>query len=280
MAFLRVIEVFPPQFPISPEETGSIGLEDKTERFVEGVRSIRELADVFLVASLKDPRILKLSTIEAARMLQDRLRVDAAPVIIVRDMNKPLFLSTVLTGLSLGFGSIMLAWGDKYPPSAGATNIHDFSNLGEAIGEASSMRSRARVSTKFFAPIDISRLGQDKGDALAKSRLRAGADYLLAQPPSLDSDTLDQQVLGLEKSGVKDKVLLNVFPFRDSKDLDYCERYFGWKFPKQFRELAASGESALLNEARNVIRRLREEGFPGLYVSTRGNPSIARSLLS
>ncbi|MDA4119273.1 MAG: hypothetical protein OK436_01675, partial [Thaumarchaeota archaeon] len=114
----------------------------------------------------------------------------------------------------------------------------------------------------------------------AKSRLRAGADYLLAQPPSLDSDTLDRQVLGLERSGIKDKVLLNVFPFKDSKDLEYCERYFGWKFPKHFRELAASGESALLNEARNVVRRLRNEGFPGFYVSTRGNPSIARSLLS
>ncbi|MDA4119308.1 MAG: hypothetical protein OK436_01855, partial [Thaumarchaeota archaeon] len=179
---------------------GSIGLEDKTERFVEEVRSIRDLADVFLVASLKDPQTLKLSTTEAARLLQDRLRVETAPVIVVRDMNKPLFLSTVLTGMSLDFGSMMLAWGDKYPPNAGATNIRDFSNLGEAIAEASSMRRRARAPTRFFAPVDISRLGQEEGDALAKSRLRAGADYLLAQPPSLDSDTLDRQVLGLEKS--------------------------------------------------------------------------------
>ncbi|HEY6282711.1 MAG TPA: hypothetical protein VIW22_02175, partial [Nitrososphaerales archaeon] len=248
MPFLRVIEVFPPLFPISPNDNGSIGLEDKTERFIEGVRSIRDLVDVFLVASLKDPRILKLSTTEAARLLQDRLRVEAAPVIVVRDMSKPLFLSTVLTGMSLGFGSMMLAWGDNYPSSAGATNIRDFSNLGEAIGEASSMRSRARAPTKFFAPVDISRLGQEKGEALAKSRLRAGADYLLAQPPCLDSETLDRQVLGLEKSGIKDKVFLNVFPFKDSKDLEYCERYFGWKFPKHFREVAASGEVALLNE--------------------------------
>ena len=280
MSFLRVIEVFPPLFPISPKENGGIGLENETERFVEGAHSIRDLADIFLVANLKNPQLLKLSTVEAARILQDRLRVDAAPVIVVRDMNRPLFLSTILTGMSLGFGSIMLAWGDSHPPSAGATNVRDFSNLGQAIGEASSIRNRARAPTKFFAPVDISRFGQDKGDALAISRLSAGADYLLAQPPSLDSDTLDQQAQQLEKSGIKDKVLLNVFPFKDSKDLAYCERYFGWKFPKQFVELAASGESALLNEARKVARRLRHEGFPGLYVSTRGNPSIARSLLS
>jgi 5,10-methylenetetrahydrofolate reductase len=280
MAFLRVVEVFPPLFPISHKENGSIGLEEKTERFVEEVRSIRDLADVFLVASLKNPEILKLSTSEAARLLQDRLRVQAAPVIVVRDMNRLQFLSTVLTGISLDFGSMMFAWGDNYPASAGATNVRDFSNLGEAIGEAGSIRNRARASTRFFAPVDVDRLGQEKGEALAKSRLIAGADYLLAQPPCFDSDTLDRLVSGLEKSGIKDKVLLNVFPFKDSKDLDYCEKYFGWKFPKHFRELAVSGESALLREERDVVRRLRNEGFPGLYVSTRGNPSVARSLLS
>jgi len=123
-------------------------------------------------------------------------------------------------------------------------------------------------------------LGQEKGDAQAKSRLEAGADYLLAQPPTFDSDTLDKHLSRLEKSGIRDKVLLNVFPFKDSKDLDYCERYFGWKFPGHFRELAESGESALLKEQRNVVRRLRNGGFPGFYVSTRGNPSVARSLLS
>ena len=281
MSFLRVLEVFPPLFPAHTDENGSIGLEDKTERFVEGVRSIRDLGDVFLVASLKDPRILKLSTTEAARLLQDRLRVETSPVIIVRDMSKTLFLSTVLTGISLGFGSMMLAWGDN-PSREGArtTKISDFSNLGQAIMEASSIRSRARAPTKFFAPVDLSRLGQKQGEALAKSRLSAGADYLLAQPPCLDSDTLDRQVLGLEKSGIKDRVILNVFPFKDSKDLDYCEKYFGWKFPKHFREVAEFGESALLNEAMKVVARIRQEGFPGLYVSTRGNPSIARTLLS
>jgi 5,10-methylenetetrahydrofolate reductase len=280
MAFLRIVEVFPPLFPISPKENGSIGLEEKTERFIEGVRSIRDLADVFVVASVKNPELLKLSTIEAARLLQDRLRVNAAPVIVVRDMNRLQFLSTVLTGISLDFGSMMIAWGDRYPASASATNVRDFSNLGDAIGEAGSIRNRARAPTKFFAPVDIDRLGQEKGDALAKSRIRAGADYLLAQPPSFDSETLDRHVSRLENSGIKDKVILNVFPFKDGKDLAYCERYFGWKFPKHFRELAASGESALLKEERNVVRRLRDEGFPGLYVSTRGNPSIARSLLS
>ncbi|MDA4127210.1 MAG: methylenetetrahydrofolate reductase [Thaumarchaeota archaeon] len=280
MALLRVVEVFPPLFPISPKEHGSIGLEEKTERFVEGVRSIRELADVFLVASVKNPQLLKLSTIEAARLLRDRLRVEAAPVIVVRDMNRLQFLSSVLTGISLDFEWMMIAWGDNYSVSAGASNVRDFSSLSEAIREAGSIRSRARASTRFFAPVDMDLLGQEKGDALAKSRLRAGADYLLAQPPSFDSETLDRHVSRLEKSGIKDKVLLNVFPFKDSKDLDYCQRYFGWKFPKHFRELAASGEPALFEEERNVVRRLRKEGFPGLYVSTRGNPSIARSLFS
>ncbi len=280
MAFLRVIEVFPPLFPISPKDKGSIGLEEKTERFVEEVRSIRDLADVFLVASVKNPQLLKLSTVEAARMLEERLRVEAAPVIVVRDNNKVQFLSTVLTGISIGLGSMMIAWGDKYPASAGSTNVRDYSSLSESIRDASSIRTRARGSTRFFAPMDIGLMGNSKGKALAKSRLEAGADLLLAQPPTIDSAALDMQTSRLEESGMKNKVLLNVFPFKDSQDLDYCEKYFGWRFPERFRDLAEAGESALLNEERNVIRRLRNEGFPGLYVSTRGNPSIARSLLS
>jgi 5,10-methylenetetrahydrofolate reductase len=280
LGFLRVVEVFPPLFPVSAEENGSIGLEEKVERFLEGVRSIRDLADVFLVASVKNPKQMRLSTIEAARLLQDRLRVEAAPVIVVRDMNRLHFLSTVLTALSLEFEGMMIAWGDKYPADSNVSNVGDFSKLSEAIGEAHSIRNRARASTNIFAPVDTARLDQEKGDDLAESRLNAGADYLLAQPPSFDSDTLDQQVSRLEKSGIKDRVLLNVFPFRDSRDLDYCEKYFGWKFPARFRKLAESGESALLGEERNVVRRLRNEGFPGFYVSTRGNPSIARSLLS
>jgi 5,10-methylenetetrahydrofolate reductase len=280
MGFLRIVEVFPPMFRASPKENGSIGLEEKTERFIEGVRSIRDLADVFLVASVKNPEFLKLSTIEAARLLRDRLRVEAAPVIVVRDMNRLQFLSSVLTGMSLDFGSMMIAWGDNYPDNAGTTNVRDFSDLSDAIREADSIRSRARASTKFFAPLDLQLPSDGKGETLAKSRLSAGADYLLAQPPSFDSDTLDQHLSQLEKLGIRDRVILNVFPFRDSKDLDYCERYFGWMFPTHFREVAASGESALLHEERKVVRRLRDEKFPGLYVSTRGNPSVARSLLS
>jgi 5,10-methylenetetrahydrofolate reductase len=238
------------------------------------------LADVFLVASVKMPELLKVSTIEAARLLHERLNVQAAPVIVIRDMNKLQFLSTILTGISLDFGSMMIAWGDKYPPSANVSNVRDFSDLSEAMRDSNSIRNRARAPTKFFAPVDIDRLGQGKGEALAKSRLQAGADYLLAQPPSFDSDTLDEHLSRLEKIGIKDKVLPNVFPFKDGKDLDYCEKYFGWKFPRRFKELAESGESALLKEERNVVRRLRNEGFPGFYVSTRGNPSVARNLLS
>jgi 5,10-methylenetetrahydrofolate reductase len=280
MGFLRIVEVFPPMFPVSPNENGSIGLEEKTERFVEGVRSIRDLADIFLIASVKNPDFLKLSTIEAARLLRDRLRVEAVPVIVVRDMNRLQFLSSILTGMSVDFGAMMIAWGDNYPASAKTTNVRDFSELSEAIREADTIRSRARSSTKFFAPVNLQLPSEDEGETLGKSRLGAGADYLLAQPPSFDSDTLDQHVSRMEKLGIKDKVILNVFPFKDTKDLAYCEKYFGWKFSRHFREVAALGEAALLREERNVVRRLRDEKFPGLYVSTRGNPSVARSLLS
>jgi 5,10-methylenetetrahydrofolate reductase len=277
MGFLRIVEVFPPTFPVSSKENGSVALEEKTESFIEGVRSIRDLADIFLVASLKNPESLRLSSIEAARLLQDRLRVDAAPVVIVRDTNRLQFLSMVLTAVSLDFAAMMIAWGDNYPDSARTTNVRDFSDLGEAIREANTVRRRARGSMKYFAPVDLQ---LRKREALGKSRLVAGADYLLAQPPSFDSDTLDQQSSKLERLGIRNKVIPNVFPFKDAKDLEYCEKYFGWRFPKHFRNVATKGGSALLKEERNVVRRLRDEGFPGVYVSTRGHPPLARSLLS
>jgi hypothetical protein len=256
-------------------------MKEGEERFVEGVRDIRSLGDVFLVANIKDPERLKLSTVEASFMLKERLGVDAAPVIVARDMNRLQFLSTVFTGFWLKLGSMMIVWGDDYQPSVHVTNTRDFATLGDAIAQASQIRRRVRSSTLLFAPVDINGLRTSKGVALAKQRLRAGADYLLAQPPTTDSGrTFDNHTSLLGASGLKDRVLLNVFPFRDQEDVRKCERYFGWTLPRSLYEIAAGGETALISEEKRIIERLRAERFPGVYVTTRGAPEVARRLLS
>jgi hypothetical protein len=84
----------------------------------------------------------------------------------------------------------------------------------------------------------------------------------------------------LEKAGLKDKVLLNVFPFKDEADVISCEKYFGWKLPASLRKAAASGEGKLLEMERKVIQRLKDEKFPGVYLTTRGVPGNAEKLLS
>jgi 5,10-methylenetetrahydrofolate reductase len=280
LGFLRVVEVFPPLFPALGEDR-SLDLEEKTEDFVRGVREIRGYADVFLVADVKDPRFLKVSTVEAASVLREHLGLEAAPVMVVRDMNRQMFLSSVLTAVAKGLGSMMLVWGDEYPPSAGITNVRDFAGLQDAIRTASNLGRRAGSPLRIFAPVNLDALESSLGQKLAKERLRAGAEILLAQPPTTDdAKTFDRHASLIVRNGLEGKVLLNVFPFRNADDTVECEESFGWKLPAAIHSAAARGEAALLEEERGVVQRLRDRGFPGVYVSTRGTPSIASSLLS
>lgn len=281
MAFLRVVEVFPPLFPFYEGAHEPFGLEDKIEGFVEGVRRIRDRGDLFLVANNKRPELLKLSTVEAAYILQDRLKVKAAPVIVARDMNRLQFLSTVVTVLAFGLDSAMIAWGDAYPASARVTNVRDFPSLGDALREVASIRRQASSAIRLLAPVDLNRLSNPRGVAQAKERLRAGADLLLAQPPTTDAEsTFDGHSSTLEKSGLKDRVLLNVFPFRSRKDVEECEKFFGWRLPRSLHPRAENGKSSLAEVERAIVRRLRADGFPGVYLSTRGDPSAAETILS
>jgi len=281
LEFLRVIEVFPPLFPLGRSEKGRIDLEGGIEQFVEGVREIRDLGDVFLVADVKNPGLAKLSTIEASFLLLQRLQVKAAPVIVVCDMNRLHFLSMVLTAISLDLDSMMIAWGDDYPASARSANIRDFTSLREAVVQASELIGRAGSSIRLFAPVDLDGLATTRGVDLAKHRLSAGADFLLAQPPTTDSGrTFDHHASLVEGSGLKDRVLLNVFPFRNEKDIKDCERYFGWRLPRSLHQAGGSGEASLIREEKKVIRRLRAEKFPGVYLTTRGTPAVADRLLS
>lgn len=248
------------------------------ERFREEVKGVRDFADVVLVANVKDLRRLKFDSVHAAVTLLEDFP-SAAPVVVVRDLNRPQFLSTVLTAISLGVNWVMVAWGDDYPESVGASNVRDFPDLAKAIREASRIRARARSPTRFLAPVDIDSLAHPKGVALAKDRLRAGADLLLAQPPTTDDgETFDRHGAFLERAGLKAKVLPNVFHFKGEDDIREYERMFGWRLPREVHRAAA--EERLTGLERKVIRRLRSEGFAGVYLSTRGDPAVARRLLS
>jgi len=280
MGFLRVVEIFPPLFPSSRGKEDRIDFEHRLERFLDVARSVRAHADVLLIADVKNTKLLKFSTLEAAALLKERLRVEVAPVLVARDFNRPQFLSNVLTGLSSEFDYLMFAWGDAYPAAAGATNVRDFRSLAEVIQEAALLRRRARSATKFLAPINVERLAKPGEEARARERLRAGADYLLAQPPTTDVEAMNSHAKLLRGAKLKDRVILNVFPFRDLKDVRECEAYFGWRLPKSLHDAAKNGERALLEAEREVVVALRDRGFPGVYLNTRGVPAIAERLLS
>jgi 5,10-methylenetetrahydrofolate reductase len=279
MEFLRVVEVFPPLFPSSGREEDRVDFEHLVDRFLDDAGSLRACADVLLVADVKNTKLLKFSALEAAALLKDRLGLEVAPVLVARDFNRPQFLSSVLTGLSLELDYLMFAWGDDYPAAVGATNVRDFRSLAEAIGEASILRRRARAATRFLAPINVERLSKHGEEARARERLRAGAEYLLAQPPTTDAEALDRHEELLRESELRERVLLNVFPFRDLKDVRECEAYFGWRLSKGLHNAAKKGERALFEAEREVVMSLRDRGFPGVYLNTRGTPAIAERLL-
>lgn len=278
MTFLRIVEVFPPAFA-SGRRGERLPLEDSIDRFLRELRGISHLADLFLVADLKDPRLLKVSPLEAASMIQKVLGVPAAPVLAVRDMTSQRYLSSVVTGISLGLRGLMPVWGDDQGRSR-RRSFSDFRTLAQAIAEASAIRERAASRTQIFAPVDLSSLAAPGGRSLAKGRLKAGADLLLAQPPTTDSDVTFRAHLKLaERSGVGARVVYNVFPFEDEADVRRCEKLFGWKLPRVLHKKAAEDPDGLESIERKVVRRLKEEGLPGVYLSTRGKPGVAGRLL-
>jgi hypothetical protein len=274
------VEVFPPNFSSDEEKEPVIGLRQKKRDFVERVRRLQEVADAILVADVKDTGRLKLSAVQSAALIKDTAGIEAIPVITARDSNKPAVLSSVVTALSLGLTSLMLVWGDRYSSSDGAKNVYDFSSLSELLKETRRLSIRSNTKCRLLAPVDLSLLNSERGLRLARDRLRSGAELLLAQPPTTDAEeTLPKHAKLLAKAGLLDRVMLNVFPFRDSSDVEGCRRKFGWDLPARLDRIARGGERALLKEARGVAVGIRREGLAGVYVSTRGKPEHARFIL-
>ncbi|MDG7028565.1 MAG: hypothetical protein JRN16_09170, partial [Nitrososphaerota archaeon] len=74
--------------------------------------------------------------------------------------------------------------------------------------------------------------------------------------------------------------LPGVFPFKDAADLALYEKMFGWKLSEELHAAASGGGEALFALTRAVVERVSRGGFPGVYVSTRGVPSMAERLLT
>ncbi|MDV3293218.1 MAG: methylenetetrahydrofolate reductase [Nitrososphaerales archaeon] len=279
-SFTSVVEVFPPVFSLSEAKEPVLGLRQKMRDFVERVRRIEDLTDAVLVADTKDPGRMKLSAVVSASVLKEETGMDAIPVITARDSNRPSVVSSLLTAYSLGLNGVMVVWGDRYAEGDGAKNVYNFSSLSELVATARSLANRAGVKCRILAPVDLTSLGTEKGLRLAKERLSSGADILLAQPPTTDSvSALPKHAKLLSRTGLAGRVFLNVFPFRDLQDIEACREKFGWELPQRLDSIAVGGESALLLEARRVAAAIQQKGFPGVYVTTRGKPEVARFIL-
>jgi 5,10-methylenetetrahydrofolate reductase len=278
--FTRLLEVFPPNFSIDVAREPLIGIKQKMRDMITRVRRIENLADAILVADMKDPARLQLASIYTAAVLKDELGAEVIPVIPTRDMNRKAIRTMFLTCLSLGLESVSLVWGDRFAEGDGVKNVYDYASLAGAIQDVRQLADRADVPATLLSPVDITALSTSRGLRLARSRLKSGADSLLAQPPTSDlARTLERHVDLLRKHGLEKKVLHNIFPFRDKADIDACRARFGWNLPPELDIISREGEPRLLREARGVVEALQAEKFGGVYVSTRGKPELARYIL-
>ncbi len=279
--FTTVVEIFPPNFSAETAKEPLLGLRQKTQDVVSRVKKVENLVDCFVVADMKDLGRLKLSSIYTAAMLKQELDTEVIPVIAVRDTNRSGVRTLFLTALSYGLDSVMLVWGDKYNEGEGSANVYDYPSLSEAIKEMRALADRANVSATILAPVNVAALETKKGASIAASRLESGADCLLAQPPTSDSSVAFPEHLRLiDGKKLRPNVLLNVFPFRDKADIDACRARFGWKIPEVADRLAEEGgEARLIMESKMVVEKMRENRLPGVYVSTRGRPELARFIL-
>ncbi|MFI5404864.1 MAG: hypothetical protein ACHQYR_03965 [Candidatus Gagatemarchaeaceae archaeon] len=273
------MEVFPPLFPIVGT-IADVQLQNRLDDLVEDVTKIKDCADLILVANVKNPELLKVSTLRVAALIQAKSGIQAAPSIVARDLSRLQLLSEIVTAYSLGLTSVMLVWGDRYPAEARSRNVYDFQGLAEVIGEASRIGKRTGVDPRILTPFTLAPQGGRQAK-LGMRRAEAGASLFLGQPPTTDPhQTFDEHEAAIGSAGLEGRVLLNAFPFRDTKDVLECEKYFGWTLPERLHGIAKGGSAALIREARSVVSRLRLDGYPGVYVSTRGEPSIARDILS
>ncbi len=274
------MEVFPPTFSAEERKEPLLGLRQKTADLVARVRKVENLADAIMVSDLKDLDRLKLSSVFTAAILKEELGVEVFPVITARDMNRPAFRATILTSITLGLDSMMLVWGDRFGSKDNAKNVYDYAGLADVISDARSLSDRSDCNATIVAPVDLSLLESQRGVEMATSRLSGGADFLMAQPPTTDVvHTLGSQLNTLERTRLKTKVMLNVFPFRNKDDMDSCRARFGWKIPPEMDELAKQGQASLLRAARQVVDKIRELDLSGVFVSTRGRPELARFIL-
>jgi 5,10-methylenetetrahydrofolate reductase len=246
--------------------------------FVEGVRRISDRADYVLVADVKDPSLLKLSSVHAAVLLHEALGIRAVPVIVARDANRASVTTSIMTALSMGLNALFLVWGDRFSSPGDPKSVYDFRSLSDLIALARGLVGRAGISLTVFAPFSFD--AGKRGLALAKDRLAAGADLLLAQPPSGDRSTFRKHLEVLERERLADRVLLGVFPFLGVADVKECARKFSWSLPAGLLKIAEGGESGLASEAREVVRLARQNRLRGVHVSTRGVPERALALLS
>ena len=279
--FTTIVEIFPPNFSSETAKEPLLGLRQKTQDIVARVKKVENLADCVLVADMKDLGRMKLSSIYTAAMLKQELDTEVIPVIAARDSNRSAVRTLFLSALSFGLDSIMLVWGDKYKEGEGSSNVYDYPSLTAVIREMRELADRADVKATILAPVNLATLGTKKGDEMATSRLKGGADCLLAQPPTSDGEeTLPKHLRILEEKKLEKRVLLNVFPFRDREDIESCRSRFNWHIPPALDKMAEEGgEARLLKESRSVVDKIRAHKLPGVYVSTRGRPELARFIL-
>ena len=200
----------------------------------------------------------------------------------MRDSNRSAVRTLFLSALSYGLDSVMLVWGDKYGEGEGSSNVYDYPSLSEAIKEMRELADRANVKATILAPVNVATLGTKKGDVIASSRLKSGADCLLAQPPTTGRlrQTFPQHLRILEGRSSGRTSSSTSSRSETRRTSSRAGSGSAGTSPTWRQAWPRRGERRGSSRSRSwSSRRCARDRLPGVYVSTRGKPELARFIL-
>ncbi len=286
--FVRIVEVFPPGFPISTnsKKNGNAPKYDLSARFeqlADAVSRVESIADAFSIPELRDGLRIHLSSVGIANELRRRTGNDFVPTLTLRDSNLQSLLGTISFAIFAGIENLLLVRGDPFPPGNGgiSKNVYELKKLSSFVETVRTLEKSISSEHQLciLSPVNLLRSDNPKYIATLKEREISGIDIFLAEQMFENLESYLARIKQLRKFGISKPIIHTLFPLKNYEDAVSCHQRFGWQIPeRELLELRTGGPGYGLEMARRRYRWLLESRdlVEGVCISTRGNPVVAR----
>ncbi len=209
------------------------------------------------------------------------------PTLTLRDSNRQGLLGMISFAIFAGLENMFLVRGDAYGngSSSDPKNVYDIRKVSSFIELARKLEVTISMehSLCILSPINLLRSGDDAYLKIVRGRENAGVDILVAEQMFEDFETYLDRLREIRESGISCPIVHSVFPFKNYYDAVYCIQKFGWKISEtELQNLKEEGARYGLEMARKRYHLLfkNKELIQGVSISTRGNPEVARYIVS